>query len=123
MGTVVVKPELYKRVEEAAQEHKASVDEILTKAIERYLWELDRRKVSNESQVYRQQHTELKGQYLGKYIAMHDGQVVDHDSDFRVLRQRVQQRFGRTPVMITLVEDIADQTLARRGFRLETPGP
>jgi glutamyl-tRNA reductase len=122
MGTVAVKPELYKRVEEAAQEHKASVDEILTKAIERYLWELDRRKVSNESQVYRQQHTKLKGQYLGKYIAMHDGQVVDHDSDFRVLRQRVRQRFGRTPVMITLVEDIADQTFARRGFRLETAG-
>ena len=123
MGTVAVKPELYKRVEEAAQEHKASVDEIFTKAIERYLWELDRRKVSTESQVYRQQHTELKGQYLGKYIVMHDGQVVDHDSDFRVLRQRVRHRFGRTPVMITLVEDIADQTLARRGFRLETTGP
>jgi hypothetical protein len=87
------------------------------------LWESDQQKVSNESRVYRQQHVALKGEYLGKYIAMHDCQVVDHDSDFRVLRQRVQQRCGRTPVMITLVEDIADQTLARRGFRLETPGP
>ena len=86
------------------------------------LWESDQRKVSNESRVYRQQHMALKGKYLGEYIVMHDGQVVDHDSDFRVLHRRVRQRFGRTPVMITLVEDTADQTLARRGFRLETTG-
>jgi hypothetical protein len=119
---VVVEPELYRRVEEAALEHRTSVDEILTKALQRFLWELDRRKISEESRIYRQRHAELKAQYLGQYVAMHGGQVVDHDPDFQVLRQRVRQRFGRVPVMMTLVENVAERPLVRHGFRVETAG-
>lgn len=121
MPTVVVEPELYRRVEEAASEYEASIDEILAEAVRRYLWELERRKISDESEIYRRRHAELKGRYLGQYIAMHNGQVVDHDPDFRTLRRRVRQRFQRTPVMITKVEDVADRTLVRHAFRMEMP--
>ncbi len=123
MPTVAVESELYRRVEEAALEHKVSISEILTEAVRRYLWELDRRKISEESKIYRQRHAELKTQYLGQYIAMHDGQVVDHDADFQTLHQRIRQRFERTPVMITLVEDTAERPLARHGFRTEKANP
>ena len=54
-------------------------------------WELDRWKISEESQIYQRRHAELKAQYLGQYIAMHDGQVVDHDNDFVALRERVRR--------------------------------
>jgi len=117
MSTLVIEPQLYRRVEQAANEHKASIDQILTEAIRQYLWELDRRKISEESRAYRQLHAELKAHYLGQYIAMHEGQVVDRDADFSTLRQRVRQRFGRTPVMITLVEDVPERPLVRHGFR------
>lgn len=117
--TVAVELKLYRRVEEAAREYQVTVDEILARSIRLYLWELDRRKISEESVIYRQQHAELKSRYLGQYIAMHNGQVVDHDADFHALRQRVRQRFGRTPVMITLVEDVAERPLVRHGFRME----
>ena len=50
---------------------------------------------------------------------MHKGQVVDFDTDFQALRERVRQRFGRAAVMITLVEDVAEPSLIRRGFRGE----
>ena len=123
MPTVAVEPKLYRRVEEAALEHKVSIGEILAKSVRLYLWELDRRKISGESAIYRQRHAELKERYLGQYIAMHNGQVVDHDPDFQTLRQRVRQRFGRKPVMITLVEDVAERPLVRHGFRLETTSP
>ena len=86
-------------------------------------WELDRRKISEESQTYQQRHAELKAQYLGQYIAMHNGEVVDHDMDVTVLRQRVHQRLGRKPVMITMVEENAERPLVRHGFRLETARP
>jgi len=122
MPTIAVEPGLYERVQIAAQECQASVDDLFAWAIRRYLWNLDRRKISAESQVYRQRHAELKDRYLGQYIAMHNGQVVDHDPDFQTLYRRIRQRFGRTPVMITLVEDMAEQGLTRHGFRLETPG-
>lgn len=119
MPTLVVEPDLYKRVEKAALEHEASIDEILSKAVRHYLWELDRRKISEETRIYRQRHAELQAQHLGQYIAMRNGQVVDHDADFQTLYQRIRQRFGRTPVMITLVEKAAERTLVRHGFRME----
>jgi hypothetical protein len=120
MPTIAVETELFNRIEQAAKERKANVNEMLDKAIRQYLWDLDRRKISMESQIYRQKHTELKKQYLGQYIAMYEGQVVDHDSNFATLHQRVRQQFGHTPVMITLVEETAENHLVRRGFRTET---
>ena len=120
---LVIEPQLYSRIEQAAGEHKIGIDRILTDALRRYLWELDRRKISEESQVYQQRHTELKAQYLGQFIAMHGGQVVDHDPDVTVLRQRVRQCFGRKPVMVTLVEEVAERPLIRRGFQQETAKP
>ena len=119
MHTIVIEPDLYKRIEKAALENKANIDEILDQAIRRYLWELDQRKISAESKIYRQRHADLKAQYLGQYIAMHEGQVVDHDADFPTLRQRIRQQFEDTPVMITLVEENTEQILVRHGFRME----
>jgi len=119
MPTVAIEPALFQRVEQAAIDSQISTGEMFTQALRRYLWELDRRKIAEESKVYRRQHAELKDRFLGQYIAMHKGQVVDHDVDFPALRQRVRQRFGRTAVMITLVDEAAEATLVRRGFRLE----
>ena len=124
--TVTVETELYNRIEKTAQEHQANVDEILNQAIRRYLWELDRRKISEESKFYRQRHAELKEKYLGQYIAMHDGQVVDHDPEFQILRRRVRQQFIHTPVMITLVEEEEEIILGRNvlnKLRLLLDGP
>jgi hypothetical protein len=119
----VIEAQLYSRIEQAADEQKIGIERILTDALRRYLWELDRRKISAESQVYRRRHAELKAQYQGRYIAMHGGQVVDHDSDVTALRERVRQRFGRRPVMITLVEAVAEPPLIRRGFHQKIAKP
>jgi hypothetical protein len=119
MPTVAIEPILYQRVEQAALESQMSTGEMFNQALRRYLWDLDRRKIAEESRVYRRQHTELRGQYLGQYIAMHKGQVVDHDPDFQALRQRVRQQFGRAAVMITLVEETPEPELIRHGFRSE----
>jgi Arc/MetJ family transcription regulator len=120
---LVIEPQLYSRLEQAADAHKIGVDRILTDALRRYLWELDRRRISEESQRYQQRHAELKTQYLGQYIAMHVGQVVDHDSDSVALRQRVRQQFRNTPVMIILVEEDAERPVTRHGFRMGAAQP
>ena len=122
MPTIAVEPELYKRVEQVALEQKTSVDAILADVVRQYLWELDRHKISQETDRYYRRWSELKNQYLGQYIAFHNGQVVDHDSDLQLLRQRIRQHFVQTPVMITRVEASLDQPLIRRGFRMEAPG-
>jgi hypothetical protein len=50
---------------------------------------------------------------------MHEGEVVDHDPDFTVLRQRIRQQYGHTPVMITHVEGQPEYPLTRRRFQRE----
>jgi len=119
MPAVAIESELYKRAEEAAREQDATIGDILAEAVRRYLWELERRKISEEYAIYRRRHAELKSRYLGQYIAMHDGQIVDHDADFQILHQRIRQRFDRTPILITVVEDDPESSFIRHGFRME----
>jgi hypothetical protein len=123
MPTITLEPDLYDRVKAAAQEQQASVDEVFAKAVQTYLWEQQRQKISGESRLYQQQHARLKAHFLGQYIAMHDGQVVDHDTDFTQLRRRIRAQYGRTAVMITRVEETPVATFTRRGFRVESEHP
>lgn len=90
MHEITLEPELYKRVEKAALEQEISTNDIFSEAVRQYLWELNRRKISEETRTYRQQHEQLKASYLGQYIAMFQGKVVDQDEDFQVLHQRVR---------------------------------
>ncbi len=41
-----------------------------------------------------------RARYRGKFVAVHNGQVVDHDPDQRTLYLRARARFGHTPVLI-----------------------
>ena len=119
MPTVMIEPDLYDRASQTAHRLNSSIEDVFAEAMQRYLWDLARAKISQESHTYRLLHAELKTKYLGQYIAMHDGQVVDHDSDFQLLRQRIRQRYGNTAVMMTRVEENGEPTLTRRGFRVE----
>ena len=123
MNTIAIEPELYQRVAEVATENQTTADEILAEAVRHYLWEMNNRKISEESKLYRQRHAEIKQQYLGQWIAMRNGAVVDHDADFDTLRQRVHARFRHAPVMMTLVEEEPERVLWRRGFVMEKPLP
>ncbi len=118
MTLTQIEQQLYQRAEQVAHEQSKSIGDILNAALQSYLWELDRRKIAEESAHYRRQHAQLRQEYLGEYIAMHKGAVVDHGEDFAQLRQRVRERFPNTAVMITLVTEEPIATLARSGFRM-----
>jgi len=98
MPTVTVDPALYEQLQHAAQDRHADPDEIAAAALRAYLWELDRLAISDESRRYREQHADIKSKYLGQYIAMHGGKVVDHDATFEALRQRIRAHYGQQPV-------------------------
>jgi hypothetical protein len=118
MTHVTIEKELYQQLEAIAVEQQADLDTVANEAFRLFLWEQSRRKIAGESAAYRRRHQEIKNKYLGQYVAMHQGKVVDHDEDFSTLYQRVRQHFGRTPVMMTLVSDQADTSLTRHGFQL-----
>jgi hypothetical protein len=119
MPTITFEPELFQRIEQAAQENHRSITDTLTEAVQQYLWELDRKKISKETALYHQRYPELRTQYLGKYIAMRDGVVIDHAADFQTLYTRVCARFPNSPALMTRVEEELDKPLVRHGFRFE----
>ena len=123
MTNISLAPELYRQVEAMAEARNLSADDILAEAVRGYLWRSQRAKISVETRIYRERHAELRPQYLGQYIAMDNGQVVDHDIDFNDLHKRIRDRFGRSPVMITKVEEEPERVLMRHGFRIEKPYP
>jgi hypothetical protein len=48
---------------------------------------------------YARPHSERQ-RYQGEFVAVRDGQVVDHDPDQRSLYLRARARFGHAPVLI-----------------------
>lgn len=96
---------------------------IVSRAIERYLREQAHQDIEQEQRAYAAQHTQLLSTYAGQYIAMHHGQVVDHDENRAILSQRVRKRFGRAPVLITPVLAQPQQTITVRSPRLSEHTP
>jgi hypothetical protein len=46
---------------------------------------------------------QLLDQYEGQYVAVHQGRIIDHDSDKLRLGLRVYQQFGYRPIYAQLV--------------------
>jgi hypothetical protein len=49
-------------------------------------------------------HSELVRQFLGQYVAIYQGQVIDHDVDPVALHQRISTRYGGKVVLSRKVQ-------------------
>lgn len=83
--TVPVPDKIYQRAERRAQIEARPVTDVLRENIQ---WVFspfhineERAAMPREVAAYEAMHTELWKQYPNKYIAMHQGQVIDHDDD------------------------------------------
>ncbi len=103
-GVVVPDHVLAELIPIAEQEDK-EVSEVVNEALRRYLWEAKERKIDREMRAYRAMHAELKQRFLGKYVAIHNGELVDYDADRHALSRRVRQKYGNAAVLITPVEE------------------
>lgn len=59
--------------------------------------------MEREIAAYAAHHTELVRTYLGQYVAIHQGRVVDHDADRTALRRRLMVTH---PDVIVLVRQV-----------------
>jgi hypothetical protein len=62
-------------------------------------------KGEREYQTFLRLLPELLKTYAGKYVAIHDGQVVDCDTDDIALVLRVRARVGYVPIHVGLVAE------------------
>lgn len=116
---ITISSETMQELTVVAETQATSVDELAEKAIQQFLRQLERHKIKTEVKAFQQQHPELVRRYLGQYVAMHEGEVVDCDENFQAIHQRVRQHFGRQAVLIRQVTHSAERVLTVRSPRLE----
>ena len=76
--------------------------------------------VEREKQAYIAMHALLLEQYAGEHVAIHAGQIVDHDGDGVALSRRIYARFPHEFVWIAPVKSQPIEELRFRSPRLES---
>ncbi len=119
MLTISIEASTQNKLQQFAQVSNQSIDEIINLAVEQYLEHLSKKQLEAEIQAFEHKHPQLKSQYLGHYIAMHQGQVVDTDADYEALFLRIQEQFGDLTVLIRQVTETPAETYHFHGLRME----
>jgi disulfide oxidoreductase YuzD len=71
-------------------------------------------KVEQEKAAYLRLYPQLKMRYKGQYVAIHNGRLVDHDTDYGTLFERIDDQYPDTFVWLTRVEDEPMRTIVVR---------
>ena len=111
-------PELVERLAQIAAEQSTTAEELLSTAISEFLDKMARQKIHTESESFKTIHADLMAKYMGQYVAIHNGQVVDHDEEARTLYLRIREQYGHIPILIRPVTDKPERQLVFRSPRL-----
>ncbi|MEW5987675.1 MAG: DUF5678 domain-containing protein [Chloroflexota bacterium] len=108
--TLTIPGVLYRRAERLAQATNRQVAEVLAEAIvlDDALAKADTAEedaaVERETVAYAAMHSKLLQEYNGEYVAIHQGQLVDHDENFAALYGRVDDCYPNAFVLVRQVE-------------------
>lgn len=116
--TINLKSETLTDLEALATQYNIDADKLFTDALKTYRRRLEETKIENEKQSYLRLHKQLKETYLGQFIAMHHGKIIDQDQNFETLHQRIRQKYGREAILIRRVEGEPDRPLMTRSPKI-----
>lgn len=102
---IVLRPELQEELELNAKQEARSVNEVLNEALEYYFEARQEEKLNQEIAAYEKMHPELWQNFASQWVAIHNQELVDHDSDDVALHRRVRARYGQTVVLIRQVRE------------------
>ncbi len=102
---IILRSDLQKQLEINAQQRSKSINDLVNEAVERYLDEQRQHKLDRELTAYETLHHHLQQTHFGKWVAIHQGELVDSDSDGPTLYRRVRAEYGRISVLIRQVKD------------------
>jgi hypothetical protein len=118
MTTIQLVPDLAEQIESLVGGDPARTQAFIENAVRTHIAHLHQTKIRQETEAFKAQHQELLATYPGQYIAMHQGNVIDHDADLRTLHLRVYQQVGHTPVLLKKVTSTAaTRELVFRSYR------
>ncbi|HSN78486.1 MAG TPA: hypothetical protein VL334_25740 [Anaerolineae bacterium] len=107
------------QLEQLARVRSTEPAKLAHDAIRTFLRDEGRRIIEQESKAFQRLHPELLRTMPGEFVAVHHGQMVDHDSDQLALFRRVEEAYGGQPVLIRQVRPEIEQTIEVLSPRLE----
>ena len=97
---VLAKPTLTERVTQWTQATDRPADDVLEEAVQTYFDAIEEAAIIRETEAFWLAYDSLLARYRGGFVAMRQGEVVDHDPDLARLEHRVRADFGLLPVLI-----------------------
>ncbi len=122
MVTISLKPDLAEQIKYLAGKSQVSPEVFVDQALRIYIAQFRYEKIRAETEAFNQQREKLLAKYPGQYVAIHNGQVIDHDPDLRTLHLRVFERLAYTPVLLKRVTNKPERELMFRSPRFERDG-
>ena len=115
--------ELWERLNEIASTSNQDVSHLVLSSLEEsfppFPENPQREQMKQESAAYETLFATLKETYLGEYVAIHGGELVDHDIDPVKLHYRLAKSHPNKIVLCRKVEAIADNAIWMRSPKLE----
>lgn len=123
--TLSIPDELYQRAKRIAQSSQRGVAEVLAESIVLVdnrdevldLSEFDEA-LEREKMAYIAMHPMLWEKYPGQHVAIHNEELVDHDSDLDALWERIDARYPDEFVWVATVKEQPIEILRNPSFRL-----
>lgn len=120
--TISIPQPLYQRARELARSRNQSVDAVLEAGVS--LIEASGARPTSEEEAMRQEkaaylamHPELMAQYAGQYVAIYQGQLIDHDQDETALLHRLDDQYPDEVVLMKKVRPLPEPELRHRSPR------
>jgi len=121
--TLSLPEDIYAQIEKIALETKRNIAKVLLDTISSrfpsYPENPDRLLMKREIAAYKTIHSDLVQDYLGQYVAVYQGKLVDNDLDPVALHKRVIANYPDQVVLSRKVQVDSEPVLYMRSPRLE----
>lgn len=123
--TITVSNKVYQRIVEKAKQSRTDVSALVNDVVanafvpETSAKNPAQEKMMQEVEAYQQMHPQLVEKYAGQFVAIHNGQLVDHDSDKEALFARIKERFPNQVVLQRQVLENPDPVFHFRSPRFQ----
>jgi len=126
---LTISDEAYHRVRQLAEQRQQEISEVVEDLVrsavpkenaQDAMEATDRAAVVQEQKAYHRLYPMLKTRYLGRHVAICQGELIDHDEDGMALSLRIRQAYPEQFVLIRQVEAEPEPLLYFRSPRLIT---
>ncbi|MCE7987042.1 MAG: hypothetical protein DYG89_38205 [Caldilinea sp. CFX5] len=122
--TLTLPPKVYREAAKQATATNRTIEQVLAEQLEETQQPFpnihvspNRAAMAREDEAYQRLHPALAQQLLGYYVAIYQGQVVDHDLDEDALLERRRRNYAGKVVLVRRVEAEAVRELVLRSPR------